>query len=79
MKQFMLENAKAVIAFLTSFGTWGATAVAENGIDAGEWFGLCGVAVTTIGVWLATNAPSSDDLEMLSAWRDEGGTPPADG
>lgn len=69
MKQFMLENAKAVIAFLTAFGTWGGTAVAENGIDAGEWFGLCGVAVTTIGVWLTTNTPSAEQLKALAKWK----------
>lgn len=74
MKQFLLENAKAIAATLTALGTWGTTALAvsEDGsasIEGAEWFGLCGVAVVGITTWLVTNAPSAHDLESLEAWK----------
>lgn len=46
---------KAIIAFFTSLGTWGATAFADNGITGPEWFGLCGVIVSTAGVFQVKN------------------------
>lgn len=49
---------KAVAAFFTSLGTWGATAFADNGLTAVEAFGLCGVVVATLAVLQVTNTPS---------------------
>lgn len=62
------ENAKAVIAFFTSLGTWGAAAMPE-GIEGAEWFGLCGVVVATFSVWVVENQPTADQLERLSEWK----------
>lgn len=66
--QAVKENAKALIAFLTAFGTWGATA-APNGIDTAEWFGLTGPFVAGLTVWAVANAPSSDQLRELANWK----------
>lgn len=66
------ENAKAVVAFFTSLGTWGTTALAVGpageaaSIQGAEWFGLCGVAVATCSVWLIENAPSQAQLQKLN-------------
>lgn len=46
---------KAVMAFFTSLGTWGATAFADNGLTAVEAFGLCGVVVATVAVFAVPN------------------------
>lgn len=46
---------KAVVAFFTALGTWGATAFADNGVTAVELFGLCGVIVATAGVFQVKN------------------------
>lgn len=54
----MNRYAKAIIAFLTALGAWGATAYADGHIAGPEWFGLCGVGVVTVGVWLVPNQPS---------------------
>ena len=48
--------AKAVTAFFTSLGAWGATALADGKLTGPEWFGLCGVVVVTAGVWYVPNA-----------------------
>lgn len=68
--QVIKENAKALIAFLTALGTWGATASAD-GIQAQEWWGLCGVFIAGLAVWATTNAPSAGQLEELEAWKNE--------
>ena len=49
------ENAKALIAFLTALGTWGATASADGIYEQQELWSLCGVAVTALGVWVVPN------------------------
>jgi hypothetical protein len=59
------ENAKAVIAFFTTLGTWGTTALADGQVDGVEAFGLGGVIVATFGVWTVTNAPTDDQLVAL--------------
>jgi hypothetical protein len=51
------QYAKAVMAFFTALGTWGATAFADNGLTVVEAFGLCGVIVTTVGVFAIPNLP----------------------
>lgn len=51
----MNKYAKAIMAFFTSLGTWGATAFADNGLTAVEAFGLCGVIVVTVGVFAVPN------------------------
>lgn len=56
----MKEYAKAIIAFFTTLGTWGATALAAdaNGVESiqgAEWFGLCGVVVATFAVYAYPN------------------------
>jgi hypothetical protein len=76
MRQFMLENAKALIAWLTAFGTWGGTSLADDGIEAAEWFGLTGVFVTALAVWLTTNAPSDEQLKELAEWKEDAVWPP---
>lgn len=48
--------AKAIVAFFTALGTWGSTALADGKLTGPEWFGLCGVAVITAGVWAVPNA-----------------------
>lgn len=63
------ENAKAVVAFFTSLGTWGATAMADNRIDGVEAFGLCGVFVATFSVWIVSNAPTEQELQQLEDWK----------
>lgn len=70
MIQKVKENAKALIAFLTALGTWGATASAD-GIQAQEWWGLTGVFVAGLTVWAVSNAPSAEQLEELEAWKNE--------
>jgi len=52
----MSQIAKAVVAFFTALGTWGATALADGHLDPVEWFGLCGVIVVTAGVWAVPNS-----------------------
>lgn len=47
--------AKAIAAFFTTLGTWGATALADGRVSGPEWFGLCGVVVATAAVWEVTN------------------------
>lgn len=52
--------AKAVTAFFTALGTWGYAVMAAdpNGVSSitgAEWFGLCGVVVTTAAVWGVPN------------------------
>lgn len=51
----MSTVAKAFVAFFTSLGTWGTTALADGALTGPEWFGLCGVAVATFGVWAIPN------------------------
>lgn len=49
---------KAIVAFFTALGTWGATAFADGHLDAVEAFGLCGVVVATTLVWAVKNSRS---------------------
>lgn len=51
-----MKAAKALIAFLTALGTWGATAFADNGLTIVEAFGLTGVLVAGILVYTIPNA-----------------------
>ena len=53
--------AKAIIAFLGALGTWGATAFADNGLNAVEAFGRCGVLVAAVTVWAVPNQPAPPD------------------
>lgn len=46
---------KAVVAFFTALGTWGATAYADGTLNAVEAWGLCGVVVVTAGVFQVEN------------------------
>lgn len=46
---------KAITAFFTALGTWGATAFADNGLTAVEAFGLCGVVVAALAVYQFPN------------------------
>ena len=46
---------KAIAAFFTALGTWGATAFADGHVDSVELFGLCGVVVTTLSVFQVEN------------------------
>ena len=64
----MSRVAKAIMAFFTTLGTWGTTAMADNGLDNAEWFGLCGVIVATAGVWAipnTTDTPLADRDESV--------------
>ena len=54
------EYAKAIAAFFTALGTWGATAAADGNISLAESFGLCGVIAAGILVFAIPNAPASD-------------------
>lgn len=56
----MSSIAKAIAAFFTTLGTWGATALADGKVSGPEWFGLCGVVVATAAVWQVTNTPVAD-------------------
>lgn len=49
------EIAKALVATITALGTWGATAAADGTYDQVELWGLCGVAVVGLGVWIVPN------------------------
>lgn len=51
----MTAYAKAVSAFFTALGTWGATAVLDGSVTGPEWFGLCGVIVVTAAVFQTRN------------------------
>lgn len=53
----MSRFSKAIVAFLTSLGTWGATSFADNGVSSVEWFALLGVAVATYAVYAVPNTP----------------------
>lgn len=50
---------KAIAAALTGIATWGATAQVD-GIDAAEWWGLFGVLVGAVLVWLIPNEESAE-------------------
>lgn len=63
----MLKYTKAVMAFFTALGTWGATAFADNGLTAVEAFGLCGVIVAALAVYQFPNEGA------IHAERDERG------
>lgn len=54
----MRSIAKALIASLTALGTWGATAFADDGLTSVEAFGLCGVVVAGLIVWVTPNEPT---------------------
>lgn len=58
----MSRYAKAIVAFFTALGTWGATAFADGAVDGAEWFGLCGVAVATFGVFQIPNTPPAGEF-----------------
>ncbi len=45
---------KAIAAALTGIATWGGTAQID-GIDGAEWWGLFGVLVSAVLVWLIPN------------------------
>ena len=51
----MAHYSKAIVAFFTALGTWGATALADGSLDPVEWFGICGVIVATAGVFQVEN------------------------
>lgn len=51
----MKQAAKALIAFLTALGTWGGTAAADGQYDQVELWGLCGVAVAGLAVYVTPN------------------------
>lgn len=51
----MDQYRKALVALVTALGTWGYTVLEDDRITSQEWFGLCGVAVTVLGVWGAPN------------------------
>lgn len=55
----MKPYAKAIMAFFTSLGTWGTTALSDNGLTTIELFGLCGVIVATVAVFTVPNDPPS--------------------
>lgn len=58
--------AKAVIAFLSALGTWGATALASDGITGAEWFGLCGVVVAGLAVYAIPNQPADGEAGQVN-------------
>lgn len=51
----MSHYLKAIVAFLTALGTWGATALIDERIDGGEWFGIIGAVVAGLAVYQAKN------------------------
>lgn len=51
MKQYV----KAIIAFFSLLGTWGAAAGADGGYDQAELWGLAGVVVGTAAVFQFPN------------------------
>lgn len=51
----MSYYSKAIVAFFTALGTWGATAFADGTLNAVEAFGLCGVVVATAAVFQIEN------------------------
>lgn len=53
----MTGVAKAIAALFFAVGTWGATAVAEGGIDGVEWFGLLLALSTVAAVYATPNKP----------------------
>lgn len=63
----MLKYTKAIIAFFTALGTWGATALADGQLNAVEAFGLCGVVVAGLTVYSFPNA------DTINVNRDESG------
>lgn len=52
----MRQYVKAIIAFFTLLGTWGATAGADGNYDQIELWGLTGVVVGTFSVFQFPNA-----------------------
>lgn len=57
----MTRYAKAIMAFFTSLGTWGVTAAADGVYDQVELWGITGVIVATIGVYLYPNTTPDDE------------------
>lgn len=56
---------KAIAAALTGIATWGITAQ-PDGFDSAEWWGLFGVLVGAILVWLTPNeTPVSEVSQRL--------------
>ena len=62
-----MKAAKALMAFLTALGTWGATAFADSGLNAVEAFGLCGVFAAAVIVYAVPNS------ETITVKRDDSG------
>lgn len=58
----MTRYAKAIIAFFTSLGAWGATAGLDGVYDQVELWGLTGPLVVTLGVYFFPNTPPSGKL-----------------
>lgn len=63
----MITLRKAAAAALTGTATWGITAQ-PSGIDGAEWWGLFGVLVGAVLVWLVPNEPADEGL--LAALRE---------
>lgn len=57
----MSRYAKSLMAFFTALGTWGVTAYSDNAVTSVEMFGLCGVLVTTVGVFAVPNDPPTGE------------------
>lgn len=53
----MTRYAKAVAALLGTISTWGVTAIADEGINGIEWFGLLGALGTIAAVYGIPNTP----------------------
>lgn len=49
---------KAVMAFIGTIATWGATAFADGSVSTGELFGLVAVVLATGGVYQVKNSDS---------------------
>lgn len=59
------QIAKAIIAFLTTLGTWGVTA-APDGYSQAEMWGLSGVVVAGLAVFAYPNKPDGEPDPRLS-------------
>lgn len=53
---YVQSIAKALTALLAALGTWGGTALADGSVSPAEWFGLTGVLVAGLAVWVVPNA-----------------------
>lgn len=72
----MTRYAKALTAFVTALGTWGATAAADGRYAQDELWGLTGVLVAALAVFQVPNRPPRGRRRRADVSEQEGHADP---